>query len=93
MAVIAAITLTTFTEAQNLQSAKNASQMHKNLLAGGLRVTAEVQADNTQRHANRQQTESHYRAALGVVDAVYHVADVVHHRGDPGKLNSTLVVA
>lgn len=52
MAVIAAITLTTFTEAQNLQSAKNASQMHKNLLARQQRIKDQIKLEETQKFAN-----------------------------------------
>ena len=46
------------------------------------------------RHAEVvQQTESHYRAALGVVYAVYHVADVVHICGNFSEFAGALLVA
>lgn len=49
---IAALMTFSVAQAQNLQSAKNASQMHKNLLARQQRVKDQIKLEETQRFAN-----------------------------------------
>ena len=50
-AVVAAMALGATTEAQNLQSASNASSMHRNLLAKQSKVQDQIRVDEAQRYA------------------------------------------
>lgn len=49
---VVAIVVCTAAQAQNLQSAKNASQMHKNLLARQHRIQDQIKLEETQKYAS-----------------------------------------
>ena len=50
-AVVAALALSATTAAQNLQSASNASSMHRNLLAKQSKVQNQIRLEEAQRYA------------------------------------------